>query len=374
MDQMEQAFVTQVMADFLFQMGLVELGFETSPTKPAAWQAFRLTPLGTAVLQNKPFDTPPATGQIIIQPNFQILAMGPVPLNLLAQLDLFAERQKVDRSAFEYHLSRESVYAAQQMGYAVAEVQQFLETATPNELPQNIRRSLAEWAAHHERIVFRRGVTLLQAADESLLEHLLADETTGKLLSRPVGNAVALVKSKRQPQLVNGLQEMGIFPAVSGANPEAADKSVMVGGDGRIQPVHAVPSLHLQGRLARFTEEIDNGWQLTETAVQHAGGSKKKAQQIVDELRKLHRGRLPQNIVEQVKAWSGYYGAATVGTMTLFEFRDQATLAELRQLPELKDLLQPFPAGNRALAVVDGEQVTAVQSVLARLGVKITAC
>jgi hypothetical protein len=58
--------------------------------------------------------------------------------------------------------------------------------------------------------------------------------------------------------------------------------------------------------------------------------------------------------------------------MTLFEFRDQETLAELCQLAELKELLHPFPAGKRALAVVDGESVTAVQSILARLGVEIT--
>jgi hypothetical protein len=372
MDRLEKAFVAQAMADFLFQMGLVELGFDAKPTKPTSWSAFRLTPLGTAVFKNIPLDTPPAAGQIIIQPNFQILAMGPVPLSLLAKLDLFAERQKVDKSAFEYYLSRESVYAAQQMGFTVAEIERFLTAVTPNGLPQNIQRSLAEWSAHHERIVFRSGVTLLQAADETLLEQLLANEETGQSLARPLGNAVALVKNNHQSQLVAALQNAGIFPAVSGANPEAADKSVTVEKDGRIQPIHAVPSLHLRGRLARFTEEAGDEWRLTETAVRHAGGNKKKAQNIIDELHKLHRGRLPKTIVEQVKAWGGYYGAATVGTMTLFEFRDQETLNELRQHSELKDLLHPFPAGKRALAVVDGEMVTAVQAILVRLGIKIT--
>ena len=372
MDRLEKAFVAQAMADFLFQIGLVELGFDAKPTKPKSWSAFRLTPLGTAVFKNIPLDTPPAVGQIIIQPNFQILAMGPVPLSLLAKLDLFAERQKVDKSAFEYHLSRESVYAAQQIGFSVAEIEQLLTAVTSNGFPQNIQRSLAEWAAHHERIVFRSGVTLLQTADEALLEQLMSSEETGKLLARPVGNTVALVKKNRQSQLVAALQHAGILPAISGANPEAADKSITVGKDGRIQPIHAIPSLHLRGRLARFTEEAGDEWQLTETAVRRAGGSKKKAQNIVDELRKLHRGRLPKNIVEQVKAWGGYYGAATVGTVTLFEFRDQETLNELRQHSELKDLLQPFPAGKRALAVVNGEMVTAVQTILAGLGVKIT--
>lgn len=92
-----------------------------------------MTPLGTAVFKDTPLNVPPATGQMIIQPNFQILAMGPVPLSLLARLDLFAERQKVDRSAFEYHLSRESVYAAQQMGFTVAEVEQFLTPLPPTD-------------------------------------------------------------------------------------------------------------------------------------------------------------------------------------------------------------------------------------------------
>ena len=58
--------------------------------------------------------------------------------------------------------------------------------------------------------------------------------------------------------------------------------------------------------------------------------------------------------------------------MTLFEFRDQETLAELCQHSELKELLQPFPAGKRALAMVEGEMVTAVQIILTRLGVNIT--
>ncbi|MEZ4641406.1 MAG: helicase-associated domain-containing protein [Chloroflexota bacterium] len=372
MNRLERVFVTRVMAAYLWQMGLVELGFDAVQTDPTTWKAFRLTPLGTAVFRHGTLETTPATGQIIVQPNFQILAMGPVPFDLLAQLDLFAERKKVDRSAFEYHLSRESVYAAQQMGYSVAEVEQFLTTVTTNNLPQNIQRSLAEWAAHHERIVFRSGVTLLQTADEALLVRLLNDEHIGKLLARPVADSVALVKNKRQTPLLQALQSAGIFPVVSGANPEAADKSVVVHENGRIQSVYVVPSLHLRGRLARFTEEVEDGWQLTETAVSRAGGSQKKAQRIIDELRKLHRGQLPQVIVEQVKAWGGYYGAATVGTMTLFEFRDQGILSELCHLPELHDLLRPFPAGNRALAVVEAESVTAVQAILTRLGVKIT--
>jgi hypothetical protein len=369
MDLLEQNFVQELVGGPLFQMGLVELGYETVDHDPYAWQAFRLTALGDYVLYGKAYPATAVTGQIIIQPNFHILAMGPVPLHLLAQIDLFAERQKTDRTAFEYHLSRESVYAAQQVDYPVQEVVQFLERHTTHDLPQNIRRSLEEWGAHHERIVFRQGVTLLQAADGALLEQLRNDPAIGKLLARPVGTAVALVKTKRQPELVERLQHMGILPAVSGANPEAADKSVQVAVDGRITSIHAVPSLHLSGRLARFTETEGTAWYLTEKSVGRAGGNRKKVQAILDELNKLNRGRLPAQIVENVKAWGHYYGSATIGAYTLIEFRDPAALDELFKHPDLKNYLHPFPAGDRALTAVAPENLATVQAILARLGV-----
>ena len=40
-------------------------------------------------------------------------------------------------------------------------------------------------------------------------------------------------------------------------------------------------------------------------------------------------------------------------------------------MAELKELLTPFPAGDRALAVVDPEQVSAVSAIFAELGVEV---
>ncbi|MCB8959566.1 MAG: helicase-associated domain-containing protein, partial [Ardenticatenales bacterium] len=370
LDEEERNFLAQVGAGFLFQAGLVELGYARQSDEPTQWIALRLTPLGEAVLKQVPFDAPPS-GQIIVQPNFQILALGPVPLHLLAQLDLFAERKKVDHTAFEYQLTRQSVYAAQQRGFGATEVAQFLTEISHHELSQNIQRSLREWGAEHDRIVFRTGVTLLQTTDGALLEKLLADQATGRHLARPVGDTVALVKQGRRTPLLEALRASGTLPALSGASPNSADKSVLVSENGAIRSLEPVPSLFVHGRLARFCAETATGWQLTEASVHRAGGSKEKAQRIIDELRRLHRGRLPEVIVRQVKAWGGYYGAAAAGEVHLFEFRDQEALAELCQLAELRELLQPFAAGNRALAVVAADQVAAVQAILAQLGIPI---
>lgn len=375
MDEAETLFVAEVMANFLFQMGVVELGYATTDSPANNWRAFRLTPLGEATFRGKQIaESSEIVEQIIIQPNFQILALGPVPLHLLAQLDLFAERQKVDPTGFEYHLSQQSVYTAQQAGFSVEEVARFLDRHAPNDLPQNVRRSLDEWGAHHERIVFHKGVTLLQAADRALLERLLENGQTGKFLVRPASEseaAVALVKTGQQPKLELALRIEGLLPTVSGANPAAADKSAQVTEDGRVHPIHPVPSLHLRGRVERFTEATAEGWLISEKSVRRAAGSRPKTQAILDELGKLNRGRLPRSLVEQIKAWGGYYGSAKVGAYTLIEFRDQETMAELLEHPELRDYLQSFPAGNRALTAVSPDHLPQVQAVLTRLGVEI---
>lgn len=181
-----------------------------------------------------------------------------------------------------------------------------------------------------------------------------------------------MIDTRSRHRLIEALLDRGQLPAVSGAEPEAADKSVIVDGDGMIRPIHAVPSLHLRGRLARLAERSDDGaWRLTPASVGRFGGSKNKVLRILDELGKLHRGVLPGELIERIKRWGGYYGDAAVETLTLVEFRDRATLDELRKNLDLKSLMLPFPAGNRALAIVPRDELDRVREILTRLGVQI---
>jgi len=363
----ERRFVEQTVVDFLFELGMVDLG------DAAGKRVYRLTELGHALLSGK--EAPPSMSEgakLIVQPNFQILAMGPVSLDRLSYLDLFAEREQADRGVFTYRLSRESLYAALQRGVSVPEVVGFLEQATGVELPQNVRRSMEEWGAHHERIVFRTGVSLMQAADSDLLDRLMGDPHLGKYLVRTVSPEIAEVRPGVERPLVAGLVELGVFPAISGAEPEAADQSVFVREDGSIEAVHAVPGLHLRRRLDRVAEAVGPGrWQLTERSVRRAGGSRERVVQILEDLAALHRGELPASVQERVRAWGGYYGDAAVQTLTLIEFQGTATLEALRADPELGRYLLPFAAGERALAVVPEQKLAELREALARFGVSI---
>ena len=51
MDALERTFLAQAIGGYLFQMGLVELGFENQTADPTQWRAFRLTPFGAAVFK-----------------------------------------------------------------------------------------------------------------------------------------------------------------------------------------------------------------------------------------------------------------------------------------------------------------------------------
>ncbi len=372
----EARFVEGCLTGFLHQIGLVELGYDGDQLR-----AFRLTALGCALLGRE--GAPRAAeageaygaGRVVIQPSFQVLAVGPVGLHVLARLDLCAEREQAGRGAFSYRLSRASLYRAQQLGMDAAAVIAFLEQTAAVELPQNVRRSLEEWGAHHERIVFRSGVSLLQAATPELLRELSERPETGPFLARPVAHQVALVAQDGPAGLIAALVERGLFPAISGADPQSADHGVTIDDDGAIRAIHEVPSLHLRGRLSRLAEEAPatdgRRWRLTPGSVARAGGSKARVLELLEELARLSRGPLPERLVEQVKAWGGYYGHASAQTLTLIEFRDASALDELRQHPALKRYLTPFRAGNRALAVVAEGKLGEVREVLASLGVPV---
>lgn len=384
LDTAENKFIKSALDGVPLFLGLTEVGYDTDTSKE--WFAARLTPLGASILatldlgsgkQPKVKTAPPALptsdqGRVVLQPNFQILAMGPVKLSILARLDSFAERRKVDIGATEYHLSRDSVYKAQQAGLSVDEIIRLLKDITGAELPQNILRSLMEWAAHHERITFRPGVTLLQAANAEVLQGLFDNKQIHSHLVRTLTPEIALVDARHTSKLTHALLAQTMLPAVSDDQPASADHSVTIDEQGVIRPIHDVPSLHLSGRLARFAEKTEDGsWRMTPETIRRAASNRQKVLDLIQELGKLQRGALPPIILDEIKRWGAYYGDAATETVTLIEFRDRVSLDELLKDRFLKRWLTPFRASDRALALVDATKLPDVERRLAELGVQV---
>ncbi|MCB0038166.1 MAG: helicase-associated domain-containing protein [Caldilineaceae bacterium] len=383
----EESFVVESCGGPLLEMGITELGFLNE--KDARWRVMRLTPFGREVLagitaiggkhqgaQTAMREAPaPAVdqGRVVIQPNFQVLALGPVSTAILARLELCAARTKADAHVFEYTLTRESLYQAGQTGFEADAVLRFLEEISGAPLPQNVARSLQEWGAHHDRIVFRTGVSLLQSVDAETLSALLADVAAGEYLARAVAPTVALVAHGADEALLSALFAGGQLPAVTDPAVSTTDNDVIVQPDATIAPVHSVPSLFLTGRIARIAEQDAQGvWRLTPASVRRNGAGRAQIAPLLTELESLHRGALPESVVAEIKRWSNYHGRATLATVTLVEFESKEQRAELLEHPQLRDRLTPFAAGDRALALVDTAHVAAVEQLLADLGATIS--
>ncbi|MFZ4848319.1 MAG: helicase-associated domain-containing protein [Caldilinea sp.] len=376
---LEESFVYQMTTGPLFQLGLVELG-DWSSANVKEEVLIRLTEQGRQTLQDLA-DAYPAEadlaessqdqGRIVVQPNFHVLALGPVPTRLLVRLGLCAKRTKADHHVFEYTLTRESIYAAQQAGFATDAVIQLLEEAAGGALPQNVRRSLWEWGQHHERIVFRPDVSLLQTKDAAQLERLLADPAVSSQLERTLAPSIALLKPQAVRALSDTLLAQGILPALTDADLGQTDNDVVVQPDGTVLLVHAVPNLFLLERLERLAEVDGQGlWRLTEQKIGQRGYGREATLASLQELASLHRGRLPEAVVSTVKRWGGFYGEVVAAHVALFEFESRAHLAAAREDPLLKQLLVPFNAGERALALAPAERFAEVRQRLGELGVQ----
>ncbi|MDQ1301091.1 MAG: hypothetical protein QG637_1012 [Chloroflexota bacterium] len=390
----EATFIRAVLTEGLYWLGLVDLGYLTPMTPaggaaPDGLQAVRLTDMGRwLLLDAAPPVIPAETGRVVVQPNFHAFAFDPISDAVLARLDSFATRLKAER-AVEYEITTESIYRAQQNGQQVAEIMQWLEQTTGAPLPQNVGRSLTEWQANFERIIFRPRVGWLQTETPELTDALLANPALRGAIIKRVGPTTLMLHADKVEAVERALLEAEELP-VRTARPEDARKaSITVAADGAIQFAHAVPSLYVFGHLFPFADQTpalpepgregdaDRGrggnWRITPESVRRAGAAGLDAPAIIASLEALALGGVPAELQIRIKAWSKFYGDAIVQTLTLVQFRDQDTLNELRTDPTLARYIRPFkPDAKLGLAVVKPGDVAALQALLAERGINLT--
>jgi hypothetical protein len=207
--RVEGAFLAAVVEGPLHWLGAVDLDIP-SPQHPLA---YHLSAAGLALLGKG--DWPPeltetTPGRVVVQPNFDVLALPPVRESLLLFLDQIAERDAFDQVA-HYRLTRERWLSALQAGFSAADLIARLEQLAQAELPQNMRYSLLEWERQARRIHLHRDITVLEVEESALLDSLLADPTLAPLLRRITPTA-ALVDRQHLSHLSAALLEHGQLP------------------------------------------------------------------------------------------------------------------------------------------------------------------
>ncbi len=374
----QAAFVGRAVSGPLHWLGIADISLDDDRLL-----AFRISKQGRQVLSlvtrvdstddvALPDDGQPSDeGRVVVQPSFHILALGPVPESSLAQLELFADRVKADRSAFEYVFSRETVYRGQQWGLAVEDILTALRQMSSVPIPANVERSLREWQQQYQRIVFHRRATLAHTSSEAQLDELWQDAAVRRHLERRLTPAVATVRAGHRSAFKDALFRRGVLAALS-RHERACMARVEAAASGELKPIHHGPDLLLENCLEDLAEVEDGKYVVTQGAVIEAVQRGMTVSEYLQRLARVHRGPLPSELRARIKAWGHYYGKATLRTATLLEVRDAAVAQELLADPELQAFLSPFPADPRGrMLLVQSSDLKAVRQLLISRGVDL---
>lgn len=309
----EGGFIRTMLVGPLHWLGGIDVDQEEAPTR------FRLPPGGALVISDEPAKKEEIPwGRLIVQPNFELVALAPVSEGLLVLLDRFAERINLEHIA-QYRLTKASVTRAIQMGLHADAIQKALESAAGGEIPQNVQYSIVEWERQARRIEVWQGATLLEVDDPALLDMLMSDEQARLLLGRRFTPTLAEVAPGQLSTLQNMLWQHNYLPAVTSAPTQeiieahgallAREPQWRLYKDGLLEPLYPVLDLYLVAEIQRFSEPCEpSGWRkITPSSLQQALQAGILLEHIVHFLQTYCDGGVPPSLLIRLKLWGGGY-------------------------------------------------------------------
>lgn len=375
----EGGFIRALLSGPLHWLGIVELDGDEHP------DAFRLAQGARSITRPEaPAGEEIAWGRLVIQPNFDLVALAPVSEALLVSLDRFAERARLEHIA-QYHLSKASVTRAIQLGMSAETIQQILEQAAGGSIPQNVHYSLVEWERQARRVELWRGATLLEVDDPDLLDALFDDPQARPWLLRRLTPTLAEVANEQLAQIQEILWQREYLPAISsaeqhqdllaGAPLPAHEAQWKLLPDGLLQPCYPLPDLYLATELEHFTAVDEaTGWRkITQGSLQQALASGIAFSEIVRFLQSYCAGGVPGSFLIRLKLWGSGYSEAPalrVENAPLLSLSDQI-LQDILTDEEIGPLLgAPVPPEKR-LVRAPQENLERVKELLRERGFEI---
>ena len=326
--QVEGGFIRAILTGPLRWLGLVEVREEDRP------ETFRIILHIEEITGEEVHPSEDVVwGRLVVQPNFELVALAPVSEALLVTLDRFAERMRLEQIA-QYRLTKASVTRAVQMGLRAETIQQQLELAAGGStaIPQNISYSLLEWERQARRIELWPRITVLEVDDPALLDELFDDEQCRPFFGRRLAPGLAEVRVEHLDTLQTLLWQREYLPAltsaslyndllVSGQTP-AHEAQWRLQPDGLLQPCYPVVNLYLAAELARISEpDQATDWRrITPTSI--AASRHIPLDHIVRFLQHYCQGGVPPSFLIRLKLWGGGY--------------DRQQVIEVEQAPMLR--------------------------------------
>jgi hypothetical protein len=375
----EGGFVRTVLVGPLHWQGIIDLDREDHPGM------FRLLPGAASIISSEaPASEEIPWGRLIVQPNFELVALAPVSEALLVSLDRFAERVSLEHIA-QYRLTKASVTRAIQAGLHAETIQSQLERAVGGEIPQNVRYSLQEWERQARRVEVWQGSTMIEVEDASLLDALFADQGTRTLFGRRLSPLLAEVAPYQLPAVQEILWQRDYLPAITEASFQdgamessrfsAREPQWRLHDDGLLQSFYAVPDLYLVAEVERFSELNESiGWyQITSESLRRALENGLELAYILRFLQQYCEGGIPGSLLIRLKLWGNGYGEKQdikVEYAPMLRLSSQV-LQDLQTDEELKMLLGGEVEQQSRLVHIDTQNLERVIELLRERGFDI---
>jgi hypothetical protein len=147
-----------------------------------------------------------AQGQVVVQPNFEVVFLAPSPL-AEAALARFAERKGRGVGAL-FTITKKSILAAAGSGMKAAQVLETLQRLSAKPVPANVAREIAGWFKQCRRIQVRSTV-LIQCPDADTAARVVG--ASGKRATTLTDTVVELPDARAKTELLRKLHGLGIF-------------------------------------------------------------------------------------------------------------------------------------------------------------------
>jgi hypothetical protein len=391
-DVVERGLI-EIVIEALHWLGVLDLGADET-----GLSAIRITADGNRLLRNEALPVAPVAPNVVVQPNFQIFVFEPIQESVLFTLDQFAERVRAEQ-AVEYLVTRESVYRAQRAGLEASAIIAFLDRVSTVPLAQNVRRSLEEWGALHERVVLRRATPLVHTVDAATLDALYADAQVAPLLGRRLAPTAALVAAADLGALQQRLLATDRLPALSegrlptvsegrppvlyqagpsGLGQRPQPPALTIDADGRVQFVQRLPDISVLRAINQIADsqcQVDPpgdavSLQLTPSSLRRAADAGLSADDILAVLSRLHVGDVPPQVQALVRRAGRRWGRGALASATLLQVESLDILSALLEDPDLAPHLHRL-SGAECLALVPRDSLKHVRAALQARGMDL---
>jgi hypothetical protein len=167
-------------------------------------------------------------GQVVVQPNFDVVFLGPSPL---AEADLarIAERRGRGTGAM-FQITKKSILAAAGVGMTAEQTLDVLQGISSKPLPANVTREIQGWFDQCRQITVRPAV-LIECPDADTAARVVS--AGGQRASLLTDTVVELADKAARTELVRKLHGMGIFVDRRGTGPVDKDEPRTRRGRGR---------------------------------------------------------------------------------------------------------------------------------------------